>query len=154
MFHQSSYDWQYKTVPQKYSCMAMIENSSRWTSGKGWGGSQLLNNMILLNDIDNDDHDKWFNHNNDNDDDLSLLQFNDDGKKFKSIFGDNLLLAAHQFGYKNNEFFRPNFMQRSGKRYTSGNFYTDKQNIYCHHHKHHRCNNNHRTIFYATVSIL
>lgn len=142
MFHQTTYDWQYKTVPQKYSCMAMVKNSSHWTSGKGWGGSQILNNMILFNDNDNDV---------DNDDDDDLIQTINNQEKYETIYGKQILLAAKEFGYRNNEFFRPNFTQKFGKRYTSGNYYLDKQKQYCTDNNNH-CNN-HQIIFYATVSL-
>ncbi|KAJ8688106.1 hypothetical protein QAD02_023901 [Eretmocerus hayati] len=55
----SVYDWQYKTVPQEYSCKGLINNQSIWTSGKILGGSSRLNNMIYVQGH-HEDYWPWF----------------------------------------------------------------------------------------------
>ncbi|XP_014261875.1 glucose dehydrogenase [FAD, quinone]-like isoform X2 [Cimex lectularius] len=48
MQQKSPYDWQYKTVPQKSSCLGMKDRRSLWPGGKVLGGSSRLNYMVYL----------------------------------------------------------------------------------------------------------
>ncbi|KAG8174745.1 hypothetical protein JTE90_012066 [Oedothorax gibbosus] len=41
-------DWQYKTVPQKYCGDGLVNKQVLWPSGKGLGGSSLLNGMMYV----------------------------------------------------------------------------------------------------------
>ncbi|KAG8156148.1 hypothetical protein JTE90_002532, partial [Oedothorax gibbosus] len=41
-------DWQYKTVPQKYCGDGLVNKQVLWPSGKGLGGSSLLNGMMFV----------------------------------------------------------------------------------------------------------
>ncbi|GIY89119.1 glucose dehydrogenase [Caerostris darwini] len=41
-------DWQFKTVPQKYTGLALENRQVIWPSGKGFGGSSLLNAMLYV----------------------------------------------------------------------------------------------------------
>lgn len=64
MFQQNTnFDWQHRTVKQKHSCFALNNNVSFWPMGKGFGGSQLLNNMIYHRGH-KDDYSEWFTHKN------------------------------------------------------------------------------------------
>ena len=60
----SEYDWQYKTVPQKYACQGMIENRSNWPRGKILGGCSSINYMLYVrgNTKDYDLWEKWGNY--------------------------------------------------------------------------------------------
>lgn len=56
---QDAFDWQYKTQPQKNGCHALVNNVSNWPMGKGFGGTQLINNMIYYRGHEND-FQQWF----------------------------------------------------------------------------------------------
>lgn len=45
---QNGFDWQYQTVEQADGCWSLNNNVSYWPMGKGYGGSQLINNMIYV----------------------------------------------------------------------------------------------------------
>lgn len=57
---QNSFDWQYKTEPQEYACKGLVDNISYWPTGKGFGGTQLINNMIYHRGFELD-YQHWFN---------------------------------------------------------------------------------------------
>lgn len=57
---QNSFDWQYKTEPQEHACKALVDNISYWPTGKGFGGTQLINNMIYHRGFEMD-YQHWFN---------------------------------------------------------------------------------------------
>lgn len=59
---QELFDWQYKTQPQQYACKSLTNNVSHWPTGKGIGGSQLINNMIYERGHA-DDYRSWFHTN-------------------------------------------------------------------------------------------
>lgn len=61
---QELFDWQYKTQPQKYACKSLTNNISHWPTGKGVGGTQLINNMIYERGHE-DDYRNWFGTIND-----------------------------------------------------------------------------------------
>ncbi|XP_015783745.1 glucose dehydrogenase [FAD, quinone]-like isoform X1 [Tetranychus urticae] len=44
----SEWDWQYKTVPQKYACQGMKNHVSNWPRGKVLGGCSTLNYMLYI----------------------------------------------------------------------------------------------------------
>ncbi|XP_064488432.1 uncharacterized GMC-type oxidoreductase Mb1310-like, partial [Ornithodoros turicata] len=52
------FDWKYRTVPQKKSCLSIEGKKSRWTSGKALGGSSVLNFMIVIRG-NSMDYDHW-----------------------------------------------------------------------------------------------
>lgn len=54
----TEYDWQYRTIPQKSSCLGHVEQSAIWPSGKGLGGSSLINYMQYLRGS-RYDYDSW-----------------------------------------------------------------------------------------------
>lgn len=56
---QELFDWQFKTQPQKYACKSLTHNVSHWPTGKGFGGTQLINNMIYERGHE-DDYRHWF----------------------------------------------------------------------------------------------
>ncbi|GBM69570.1 Glucose dehydrogenase [FAD, quinone] [Araneus ventricosus] len=47
-FRFTSLDWQYKTVPQRHTGKALVNMQMIWPSGKGFGGSSLLNSMLYV----------------------------------------------------------------------------------------------------------
>lgn len=51
-------DWQYTTVPQKYSCAACDNRQSAWTRGKMLGGTGSINFMVYTRGNKND-FDLW-----------------------------------------------------------------------------------------------
>lgn len=59
---QDSFDWQHRTVPQSDACAALTNNVSFWPMGKGFGGTQLINNMLYHRGHPSD-YDTWFTAN-------------------------------------------------------------------------------------------
>lgn len=59
---QDLFDWQYKTEPQEHACKSLTNNISHWPVGKGFGGTQLINNMIYHRGFEND-YLEWFDTN-------------------------------------------------------------------------------------------
>lgn len=57
---QNSFDWQHKTEPQEFACRALGDGVSNWPTGKGFGGTQLINNMIYHRGFEMD-YKQWFN---------------------------------------------------------------------------------------------
>lgn len=57
-FHGTDFDWQYHTVPQKHGCLGHKEQSAIWPSGKGLGGTSLINYMQYLRGS-RYDYDSW-----------------------------------------------------------------------------------------------
>ncbi|KAK3091685.1 hypothetical protein FSP39_021858 [Pinctada imbricata] len=55
---QTSADWQYKTVPQKFSQKGMIKQRSFWPRGRGLGGTSLLNGLLYYRGS-RYDYDDW-----------------------------------------------------------------------------------------------
>lgn len=53
-------NWHYKTVPQKKSCLGMVNNQCNWPRGKVMGGSSVLNYMIYTR-CNKRDYDNWKN---------------------------------------------------------------------------------------------
>lgn len=53
------FDWHYRTEPQKVSAHGLKKNISYWPVGRGYGGSQLINNMIYYRGDEKDFQD-WF----------------------------------------------------------------------------------------------
>ncbi|GBN29991.1 Glucose dehydrogenase [FAD, quinone] [Araneus ventricosus] len=47
-FWFTNIDWQFKTVPQKHTGDALVNRQVVWPSGKGLGGSSLLNAMLYV----------------------------------------------------------------------------------------------------------
>ncbi|GFT25762.1 glucose dehydrogenase [Nephila pilipes] len=47
-FFFTDLDWAYKTVPQKHTGRALIKRQVIWPSGKGLGGSSLMNAMLYI----------------------------------------------------------------------------------------------------------
>ncbi|GIY66515.1 glucose dehydrogenase [Caerostris extrusa] len=45
-FWFTNLDWQFKTVPQKHTGLGLVNRQVIWPSGKGLGGSGLLNAML------------------------------------------------------------------------------------------------------------
>ena len=54
----SDFDWQYTTVSQKHACRGHVEQAAVWPSGKGLGGTSLLNYMQYLRGSRHD-YDSW-----------------------------------------------------------------------------------------------
>lgn len=54
-----SFDWQHRTSPQTNACHGLTNNVSYWPMGKGFGGTQILNNMIYHRG-DAEDYRTWF----------------------------------------------------------------------------------------------
>jgi choline dehydrogenase len=54
----SKYDWGYRTVPQKFASKGMENNTVIWPSGKGLGGTSLINYMQYLR-ANRHDFDEW-----------------------------------------------------------------------------------------------
>lgn len=57
-FHDS-FDWQHRTSAQTHGCRGLTNNVSHWPMGKGFGGTQLINNMIYHRG-DEEDFRTWF----------------------------------------------------------------------------------------------
>ncbi|GFY64326.1 glucose dehydrogenase [Trichonephila inaurata madagascariensis] len=51
-------DWAYKTVPQKHTGSALINKQMIWPSGKGFGGSSILNAMLYVRG-NRQNYDNW-----------------------------------------------------------------------------------------------
>ncbi|CAL1262986.1 unnamed protein product [Larinioides sclopetarius] len=47
-FWFTNLDWQFKTVPQKHTGEALVNRQMIWPSGKGLGGSSILNAMLFI----------------------------------------------------------------------------------------------------------
>jgi len=56
----TSFNWGYKTVPQKHACKAMQENKSHWPRGKVVGGTSCLNFLVYTRG-NSGDFDSWQN---------------------------------------------------------------------------------------------
>lgn len=54
------FDWQYKTEPQHVSSHSLRGGIAYWPMGRGYGGSQLINNMVYYRGNENDFR-GWFN---------------------------------------------------------------------------------------------
>lgn len=48
MLQETPLDWQYKTVPQKYSCLGLKGRQSKWPRGKVLGGTSAINYMMYV----------------------------------------------------------------------------------------------------------
>lgn len=59
-----SFDWQHRTSPQSSACHGLTNNVSHWPMGKGFGGTQLINNMIYHRG-NADDYRTWFTSDDD-----------------------------------------------------------------------------------------
>lgn len=59
MLQRTVFDWGYRTTRQKHSCQALKEQRSRWPTGRGFGGSQILNYMMWTRGYP-DDYRGWF----------------------------------------------------------------------------------------------
>ncbi|GBN25698.1 Glucose dehydrogenase [FAD, quinone] [Araneus ventricosus] len=57
-FWGTDIDWQFKTVPQKNTGFALVNKQVPWPSGKGLGGSSLLNAMLYVRG-NRKDYDNW-----------------------------------------------------------------------------------------------
>lgn len=52
------YDWMYRTMPQKHSCIALKKQCSTWPLGKTMGGSSSSNSMLYVRG-NKADYDQW-----------------------------------------------------------------------------------------------
>lgn len=59
MLQNSAFDWGYRTSRQTHACQALHEQRSRWPSGRGYGGSQILNYMMWTRG-NPEDYQGWF----------------------------------------------------------------------------------------------
>ncbi|CAL1262984.1 unnamed protein product, partial [Larinioides sclopetarius] len=57
-FWNTHLDWQFKTVPQKHAAYFLENQQVIWPSGKGLGGSSLLNAMLYVRG-NHKDYDDW-----------------------------------------------------------------------------------------------
>ncbi|GBM47385.1 Glucose dehydrogenase [FAD, quinone], partial [Araneus ventricosus] len=57
-FWNTDIDWQFKTVPQKHAAYFHSNKQVVWPSGKGLGGSSLLNAMLYVRG-NHKDYDDW-----------------------------------------------------------------------------------------------
>ncbi|CAL1262840.1 unnamed protein product [Larinioides sclopetarius] len=57
-FWNTDIDWQFKTVPQKHAAFFLTDKQVIWPSGKGLGGSSLLNAMLYVRG-NHEDYDNW-----------------------------------------------------------------------------------------------
>ncbi|KAG8178924.1 hypothetical protein JTE90_014130 [Oedothorax gibbosus] len=60
-FWGTDIDWNYRTVPQKHSGFGLVNRQVVWPSGKGLGGSSLLNAMIYVRG-NTKNYDDWAAH--------------------------------------------------------------------------------------------
>lgn len=60
MLKRPEINWQYKTVPQRFSQFGMYNNQSLWPRGKVLGGSSVLNYMLYVRSHPMD-YDNWAN---------------------------------------------------------------------------------------------
>nr|XP_023022043.1 glucose dehydrogenase [FAD, quinone]-like isoform X4 [Leptinotarsa decemlineata] len=59
LLQKTQFDWQYTTISQTNSCLALNNNASTWPMGKIVGGTGMLNNMIYVRGHSEDFND-WF----------------------------------------------------------------------------------------------
>ncbi|CAL1262978.1 unnamed protein product, partial [Larinioides sclopetarius] len=57
-FWNTDIDWQFKTVPQKHTGLGLVNKQMVWPSGKGLGGSSLMNAMLYVRG-NRKDYDNW-----------------------------------------------------------------------------------------------
>ncbi|XP_075231530.1 alcohol dehydrogenase [acceptor]-like [Lycorma delicatula] len=125
MLQLTPYDWQYKTVPQRYSCFGLTDKVSPWPRGKILGGSSRLNYMVYVrghcndyNTWSSDDNEEWtcneamkyfrrserqtgrYHNNYDTHSRFGSVAVSD--LKLNSPFADALLAAALELGFKPN----------------------------------------------------
>ncbi len=55
----TSVDWAFRSVPQKYSCTGFVNQQQLLPRGKGLGGSSQLNYMLHYSDNIGKEFDKW-----------------------------------------------------------------------------------------------
>lgn len=123
---RSTLDWSYQTSLQRDACQAMEGRKCQLAAGRGFGGSNLLNNMIYYKGSEND-YRGWFK-------DPSLYDYENDiaplfrqlenqlavsELKFRSEFGraiSEINTVDERTG--NVSFFTPKVLQRDGLRWT------------------------------------
>ncbi|ODN01925.1 Glucose dehydrogenase [FAD, quinone] [Orchesella cincta] len=58
MLDNKDLTWRYFTVPQKYSCLGLVNKTSYWPRGRGLGGTSLLNFLAWIRGHPRD-YDNW-----------------------------------------------------------------------------------------------
>lgn len=59
LLQTSTFDWKYTTSRQTHACRALMDRRSRWPTGRGFGGSQILNYMMWTRGYP-EDYRGWF----------------------------------------------------------------------------------------------
>ncbi|KAK4887892.1 hypothetical protein RN001_004163 [Aquatica leii] len=57
------FNWNYKTTPQRYACLGMINQECAYPRGKGLGGSSLINGLVYSRG-NKEDYNNWQKMNN------------------------------------------------------------------------------------------
>lgn len=99
-------DWNYYSVPQKYSCFGLGEQRMRIPRGKALGGSSVINNMMFVrgNEVD---FDKW-------------AENGADGWSWKDVF-------PYFMKFENNQ---NDFIVSNGRHGTQGEMFISRTNYY------------------------
>ncbi|XP_037039112.1 glucose dehydrogenase [FAD, quinone]-like [Bradysia coprophila] len=124
ILQKSDFDWSYETTPQSHSCFGLSQHRSRWPMGKGYGGSQILNNMIW-NNGNPEDYRGWFSSLEEYNYERDILPYFRESEmdhqptilQHKTKLADAFLNATKEYGYDGN-FQIPTLTQRNGKRWT------------------------------------
>ncbi|KAJ6635518.1 Glucose dehydrogenase [FAD, quinone] [Pseudolycoriella hygida] len=123
ILQKSDFDWSYETVPQPNSCLGLRQQRSRWPMGKGYGGSQILNNMIW-NVGHHEDYRGWFSPEEDYNYERDILPYFRESEaehqptilKHRTKLAEAFMNATKEYGY-DDSFKVPHLTQRNGKRW-------------------------------------
>lgn len=124
-----TFDWSHETTAQRHAGGALHDRRSRWPAGRGFGGSQILNNMLWTRGH-RDDYRGWFGGaNEDYDYERDVAPYFRAAERamggaptelpYRTRLAQAVMNASRQFGYDSGEFGVPLVTQRNGRRHTN-----------------------------------